>query len=333
MIEPKPYFLFTRTPLHIGAGQSVGYVDLPIQREPHTRIPIVPGSSLKGVLADLWNETVKDKRKSLDGTEEEVEVIRRSQVGEWLFGKGAGDSGGGSAGALLVGEARVLCFPVRSAKGSFAWITCPLALARYARDAKPKDERGERLPTEFHGLTETPKNGSVRVLAGSEVTLDGGQVVLEEYTYTVVSEKGSEEEKERAKELLAAHKSWETQLANLDGLKDDSVWKLMPGRLVIVPDGIFSFYVQSACEIAQHVAINDDTGTAQDKALFNEEHCPPETLFCGIIAAQSINQKPAEGENGAISKLASLNGKPLQIGGGETTGLGWCSFIFKPSQN
>ena len=55
MTEPKPYFLFTRTPLHVGAGQSVGYADLPIQREPHTRIPIVPGSSFKGVLADLWN--------------------------------------------------------------------------------------------------------------------------------------------------------------------------------------------------------------------------------------------------------------------------------------
>lgn len=96
------------------------------------------------------------------------------------------------AGALLVGEARVLCFPVRSAKGSFAWLTCPLALARYARDARPKAVNGQPLAVTFAGFTETPKNGGVSVVAGAEVTLDGGEVVLEEYTYTAVKETGSE---------------------------------------------------------------------------------------------------------------------------------------------
>jgi CRISPR-associated protein Cmr4 len=307
MTEPKPYFLFTRTPLHVGAGQSVGYVDLPIQREPHTRIPIIPGSSLKGVLRD--REEFEDADKA------------------WLFGEGAGESAGGAAGALLIGEARVLCFPVRSAKGSFAWITCPLALARYARDANPKDSQNQPLPTTFNGLTETPDaQGRVTILAGDEVTLTRAagtqrvsEVVLEEYTY-----------------LAQIHPSlgeWERHLIAISSLSADPVWKLLSGRLVIVPDGIFSFYVQSACEIAQHVAINDDTGTAQDKALFNQENCPAETLFHGVMSAQKINGKPAAGENGALSKLASLNGKPLQIGGGETTGLGWCSFIFNPTQN
>jgi len=311
MTEPKPYFLFTRTPLHVAAGQSSAYVDLPTQREPHTRIPIVPGSSFKGVLRD---------RDEFD-----------AETKQWLFGheNGETDQTKFRAGALLIGEARVLCFPVRSAKGSFAWLTCPLALARYARDAKPKEENGQ-LPTKFDGLTETPKNGSVTVLAGCEVTLDGSQVVLEEYTYAAVSEKGTEEEKQRAKALLAALKSWESLLSNIDGLRDDSVWKLLAGRLVIVPDGLFSFYVQSACEIAQHVAINDDTGTAQDKALFNQENCPAETLFYGVMSAQKINGKDAAD---ALAELGPLNQKALQIGGGETTGLGWCSFMFNPGQN
>jgi CRISPR-associated protein Cmr4 len=313
MTEPKPYFLFTRTPLHVGAGQSVGYVDLPIQREPHTRIPIVPGSSLKGVLRDLFpgdDPATKETRYWLFGHDTEEKEQSKYQ-----------------AGALLIGEARVLCFPVRSAKGSFAWITCPLALARYARDAKPKDSQNQPLPTRFNGLTETTDaQGRVTILAGDEVTLTrtagnqrASEVVLEEYTY-----------------LAQAHPSlaeWERHLTAIPGLSADPVWELLPGRLVVVPDGIFSFYVQSACEIAQHVAINDDTGTAQDKALFNQENCPAETLFYGAMSAQKINGKPADGEKGALSKLASLNGKPLQIGGGETTGLGWCSFVFNPIQN
>jgi CRISPR-associated protein Cmr4 len=222
---------------------------------------------------------------------------------------------------------------VRSAKGSFAWITCPLALARYARDAKPEGKDGKVPQARFHGLTETPRNGSVTVLAGSEVTLDGGQVVLEEYTYDAASEKGDAAGKAQFSEMSELLKNWESHLVGLDGLGEDAVWRLLPGRLVVVPDGIFSFYVQSGCEIAQHVAINDATGTAQDKALFNQENCPAETLFYGVMSAQEINGKPADGENGALAKLASLNGKPLQIGGGETTGLGWCSFIFNLTQS
>jgi CRISPR-associated protein Cmr4 len=275
MNEPKPYFLFTHTPLHVGAGQSVGYVDLPIQREPHTKIPIVPGSSLKGVLRDKFNG---------DGNREKR---------YWLFGHDTDEKEKFSAGALLIGEARVLCFPVRSAKGSFAWITCPLVLKRAERDI---------------GLVNTSfgEIGEKEVVAGSKVTLDG-KVVLEEYTFTAKTHaKLSELEKELA------------------GLVNDPVWKELPGRLVIVADGVFTYFAQSGCEIAQHVAIDDETGTAKDKALFNEETVPSETLFYGVMAEQTIN-----GMNGALKELATLNGKPIQVGGGETTGLGWCTFVLK----
>lgn len=274
MTEPKPYFLFTHTPLHVGAGQSVGYVDLPIQREPHTRIPIVPGSSLKGVLRDH------------PGLAANKDV---------LFGVGAGESSGGSAGALLIGEARVLCFPVRSAKGSFAWITCPLVLKRAQRDIG-------LVNTSFGAIVEK------EAIGGDTVTMDG-KVVLEEYTFTV----------RRDAKLTALE-------GELAGLVNDPVWKELPGRLVVVADGVFSYFVQSACEIAQHVAIDDATGTAKDGALFNEETVPSETLFYGVIAAQKINDKLPEG---ALKELGVINGKPIQVGGGETTGLGWCTFALK----
>ena len=34
-------FLYTETPLHVGSGSSLGTVDLPIQREHHTNLPMV----------------------------------------------------------------------------------------------------------------------------------------------------------------------------------------------------------------------------------------------------------------------------------------------------
>ena len=44
--------IFTRTPLHVGTGNSVGAIDQPVVRERHTGFPIIPGSGLKGVLRD-----------------------------------------------------------------------------------------------------------------------------------------------------------------------------------------------------------------------------------------------------------------------------------------
>jgi CRISPR/Cas system CSM-associated protein Csm3 (group 7 of RAMP superfamily) len=40
------------SPLHAGTGQTVDVIDLPIARERATQLPLVPGSTVKGVLRD-----------------------------------------------------------------------------------------------------------------------------------------------------------------------------------------------------------------------------------------------------------------------------------------
>ena len=49
-MKTKLLFLQAISPLHAGTGQGVGAIDLPIAREKATDIPMVPGSTLKGVL-------------------------------------------------------------------------------------------------------------------------------------------------------------------------------------------------------------------------------------------------------------------------------------------
>lgn len=94
--------LLTRTPLHVGAGASIGAIDQPIVRERHTGFPIIPASSLKGTFSDEWNE------RNASGK------LNRSDDGNWLFGVGADTDA--SAGAIQLAEARLLAFPIRSAK-------------------------------------------------------------------------------------------------------------------------------------------------------------------------------------------------------------------------
>ncbi len=276
-MEQRILTLLARTPVHVGAGNSVGAVDAPVMRERHTRIPIIPGSSLKGVLRDLWT----------NGDSDEL----------WLFGNPQSERENFHAGALLIGEARVLAFPVRSAKGGFAWITCPLALARYKRDAGAAFEIPDGI-------------GEQECLASSELVLDG-RVVLEEYALAC---KGESE-------------IWR----KLEKITADSVWADLGKRFVVLSDEMFCYFAEHACEVVTRVRIDDETGTVDDGALFNQENVPSETLFYAVIAAQDEKRK-AEGRDRktAAEALDALTAKltenpVIQVGGDETIGLGYCS--------
>ena len=269
----KSLYLFTRTPLHVGAGTSVGAVDQPIQRERHTGFPVIPGSSIKGVLRDACrNDELRTKEEQIFGKQDD-------------------------AGKLTFGEAKVLAFPVRSARGSFAFITCPLALERFQREH-----------SELAGLDAPEEPVDMQCLAGDTVGIARGaesSVVLEEY---------------RFKRTNKFPERWETTLLDL---LDDPVWKVGKGRFVLLSNGDFSHFVKTACEVSQHIKIDPKTGTVQGGFLFNLEAVPAETLFFAPVTSLAR----ANGEMKDLTAL--LERKPvLQFGGDSTTGLGFCTVKF-----
>jgi CRISPR-associated protein Cmr4 len=271
LMETRLLNILTRTPLHVGAGSSVGAIDMPVQRERHTQIPIIPGSSLKGVLRDLWADD--DDQTKLFGPENEAKEH--------------------FAGNLLVGEARVVCFPVRSAQGSFAWLTSPLALQRYARECGKPINLGKLADEEC--------------FAGKGVIINQKDVVLEEYRFSV-----KDNLPEDAVELLK------------DFIPDDPLVSTIQDRLVIVSDGIFSHFCANACEVQQRIRIDDKTGTVADGGLFNQENVPSETLFFATMSERKCNGSLDK----LVQKLVEIKGV-LQIGGDETIGLGFCSVALK----
>ena len=60
----KMYWLHALTPLHVGEGFGIGAIDLPIVRERTTQWPLVPGSAVKGVIADKNGASGDDSRKN-----------------------------------------------------------------------------------------------------------------------------------------------------------------------------------------------------------------------------------------------------------------------------
>lgn len=281
--------IFTRTPLHVGCGSSVGAVDQPVARERHTGFPVIPGSAIKGVLADLWNETVVDP-KDANGKRK----IVRSKEGCALFGND--DTKNPSAGKLLVGEGKLLAFPVRSAKGAFAWLTCPCALNRFTRDT----DATFQIPT-FEDTT------SAVVAQDSALCLKGkSKVVFEEYPLTASATLDAA--------LVDAFKK----------LSDDPVWQNeVATHLAVVSDELFQYFAENACEIAQHNRIDDETGVVANGALFSQENVPSETIFYSVMNAQEAD--PLAQLESKLNEEKNL----LQIGADVTTGLGWCTVAMK----
>lgn len=303
-MHTKILYLFTRTPLHVGAGASVGAIDQPIQRERHTGFPIIPGSSLKGSFADAWNDGLKDEEPDSQGKVSRVRVTKKGEHAEaaWLFGSDNDKSA--YAGSLLFSEARVLAFPIRSAKGSFAWITCPMMLQHAARDGVIT----VKIPNEPNDDQATFKTNGPLALDVNGIK----QIVLEEYCF-----KHSNDSSPDLGETLA-------------DLVADDIWKHVKDRLVILSNGMMSHFVSTTCEIAQHVHINDETGTADDGGLFNQENVPADTLFYSVLNATAGRgeffkvKTAAEALNSFAAKVKAAN-DVFQFGGDASTGLGFCT--------
>ena len=90
-----------------------------------------------------------------------------------------------------------------------------------------------------------------------------------------------------------------------------------------------SFFATTACEVAQHVTIDDATGTAKPTGLFNQENVPTEALFYSIVHA--FRERTPKGQN-RTAEMALENFKTkveqtgvFQFGGDASTGLGYCT--------
>ena len=159
MPEQSILFIHALTGLHPGSGTALGVVDLPVQRERHTQWPVIPGSSLKGILRDVC------RRKSVD-----------KGALFAAFGPETTDADA-HAGAVSITDARVLAFPVRSLSGVFAWVTCPAVLERANRDL---GVMGSGLPATIPAVE---KDGAI-CAANSPLLVGGDKLVLEEFEFS-----------------------------------------------------------------------------------------------------------------------------------------------------
>ena len=274
--------LLAQTSIHAGAGSQTGIIDLPIQREGHNGWPCVFGSAVKGALRDRAEQQIIEGKPA----DKSYEDIQKDDAIVSVYGAPPKQSGESSAGAIIVTDARLLLFPVRSLTSQFKWVTCPDALRRYLADSKRLG-----LPVDFdvselanigenqaiiHNVSDNNQPSQPKI----HNTNNADSLFLEEYRFVV-----EPPPKDLCKVISAL-----VQLMQRDDAK-----QALKNQLVIVSNDNFTHLVNHATPVNAHIALDALTKTTQGGALWYEETLPPETLlYIGLSANASRQEKPTK---------------------------------------
>jgi CRISPR-associated protein Cmr4 len=211
------------------------------------------------------------------------------------------------AGAISFGDAQLVAFPVRSLKQAFIYAVSPVTVARLKRLAELTSTRAD---------WQVPSIDSDHCAVVDEHVLSNGKLVLEAFEFDNTN--------------TGDLKTIATWLAD-NALPQDGAHQYFREKvktdLVLLPDDAFSHFVENATVVEPHVKINDDTGTAQEGALFYTENLPPESLLIAPVFAsvERYKNKPDDHMNAdqVIKTIAEkLDNRLIQVGGDSTTGRG-----------
>lgn len=316
----KPFYFRTISSLHCGSGNDLGIVDLPIQRERHTSFPKVESSSLKGAIREAFESKLQTDKENFLKKITDINslndfngklILHFDYALQLVFGYDSDglDDGLKSkfedtefSGALAFSDARLLFFPVKSAKGVFAWITCPYVLKRFLDDMNLCG-----LEPKF--TAPVVNIGEYMTIANNKVSINKS-VILEEYTFT-------EKQDLKIDQLIDI-------FPDLNELKD---------RIVVLNDDDFKDFVNQSTEVITRTKIDNATGAVAKGALFNEEYLPPETIMYFMVFASQIFQKENKKkgifkENGKREEELVMQffedniPEIMQLGGNATIGKG-----------
>ncbi|WP_158263056.1 type III-B CRISPR module RAMP protein Cmr4 [Amycolatopsis sp. CA-128772] len=242
--------LLAETPVHAGGGEATGIVDLPIQREAATRLPIIWGQSLKGALRDTL-------RSQLDPGED----IR-------IFGSpvAAGSDGAGdratTRGGVAFGDARLLLLPVPTLVRTFAWVTAPLLLSRLGR-----------IATVLSGTS-----------TGWALTTPPGSTAIAGETWSGQQALGSLVQTVRPDRALAGIAADLAELVFPAGAAFDHARAKLREDVLVVDDGVLAELSETGTDIVARVQLN--AAKTVENGPFYSEHLPCDTALAALLSGE-----------------------------------------------
>lgn len=273
-------YMTVQTPLHVGCGEGNGKVDLPVQRSIFG-YPIVEGSSWKGAirLAKGYN-----------------------------VAKSTTDENGRSWISVIFSDMRLLCFPVKSSKYAYCFITCPGILRRFIKE---REQFG--ITHKFENVQDAQSalqnsiNGRVFV---PETLKEEKYLYLQQYSLEILYDSDV---------AVFLTDLWKEYILHSG---KNYQWNQEKNRIVVVSDEDFYQLMENGMEVVVRNQIDRKTGTTKARSLFIEEYVPEESVFYGFLTQMRDILREDEGNelSKLVNKLASI--KKIQLGSGESLGKG-----------
>lgn len=300
MKEKRIAFYHCHTPLHIGSGEMLDVIDLPIQREIHTGFPVMPSTTIKGVIRAEYGLKFGFNAESFPEKPEDcVKKNINESIREEFFGLFGHED---KEGDVIFTDGKVLLFPVKSVKGIFAWITCPIVLERFSRDTNKN-------------LENIPDIKGNKAVAGKDITINSKgdkYLVLEEISFNVIT---SDNRGYNDSILDTIHNNLPEKLKK----------EINQNKIAVVSNDMFEYFIKNYTEVNARIKINQATGTVEKekRALWYEELVPSETVFYNIILSRANNKENLD----KIQKF--MDNQIFQFGGDETLGRGFTKVYTK----
>jgi CRISPR-associated protein Cmr4 len=188
-------------------------------------------------------------------------------------------------------DARLLLLPVRSLHRHYFWVTCPYLLERYLRDLELAGRMSKEIDLSVNDN---------QVWVGQRSRINNKETIyLEEFSYHV-------------------HKNAVVdQIIDLIAplIHHESVKRRLNEQLVVISDDEFHYFAQYALPIQYKNRLSDKKTS---ESVWQEENLPPDTIMYALLI-------PRVQKSNAVNAFRDFmhNDPYLQIGGKESTGLGW----------
>ena len=326
---------WTLDPVHIGIGQeNRGEVDLPISREAETRVPDMPGSTLKGMFrahAD-WKLKSQGKKTAWCPGQKPLADDEEPQDGQTndcgvsqcpicqTFGYPAGkyrdkankiQNRQGREGRVFFKAGRLAFFPAATNRG-ICWFSTPGRAAAYLDLGKQlsDDLFYQRFPELLFGQSE-----NIGLALNSKISeIRVGWFSLSQLKC---------ESDNPLEQTLLKHISGN----KLPPFPSAQLWEGIVKHTILVDETNFSRIVDSCLERRTRNKIDELTGTVKTGALFNYEALPRYSLLYARLEWQewSSGQKEIFQDYPSPLDVCALADEGLArmgIGGMQTTGLG-----------